>query len=33
MDSSDQEVKRSGLGSDSVLQDSFNCFLVILIYF
>ena len=32
-ESSDQEVKRSGLGSDSVLQDTFNFLLVILMYF
>ena len=33
MESSDQDVKRAGLGSDSICQESFNCFLFILVYF
>ena len=33
MESSDQDVKRYVLGSYYILQDSFNCWLVILVYF
>ena len=33
METSDQDVDRSGLRIDDVLQESFNCCLVILIYF
>ena len=33
MDSSNQDVERSGFGSDSLRQYFFDCFLVILVQF